>query len=375
MNQLRIAENIINLRKQKKVTQDDLAGFLGVTKASVSKWENQLSYPDVLLIPQIASYFDISIDDLMGYAPQLSKEQIRKIYRELSMEFVESPFEDVMKKIDHMVKKYYSCYEFLVQIATLCINHSMLAESEDRQHTIFKEIVSICDHIIDGCKEVKVLHQAISVKAISLLQLGKATETIELLENYRFEDDLTKDTEALLVQAYQMTGDKSKAELTEQIQLYKHLISLVGDSVSLIMYNLDNKNICEETIHRIEKVIKIYNVMELNANVTLQFNYVSAIYYSTYGDSVKAIDNLKKLINGTKSMLSKEKLLNDDDYFTRISEWFEEFPLGDDAPRGKKLIWNSVVESLAHPAFEALRENEIFINLVNKTKEVNDYEY
>lgn len=40
MSAFRIAENIVNLRKQKGITQDELASFLGVTKASVSKWEN-----------------------------------------------------------------------------------------------------------------------------------------------------------------------------------------------------------------------------------------------------------------------------------------------------------------------------------------------
>lgn len=40
MSSLRIAENIMHLRKKKGITQDELASFLGVTKASVSKWEN-----------------------------------------------------------------------------------------------------------------------------------------------------------------------------------------------------------------------------------------------------------------------------------------------------------------------------------------------
>ena len=51
MNSLRIAENITRLRKHKGVTQDELASFLGVTKASVSKWENGQSMPDIVLLP------------------------------------------------------------------------------------------------------------------------------------------------------------------------------------------------------------------------------------------------------------------------------------------------------------------------------------
>ena len=54
--------------------QDELATFLGVTKASVSKCENGQSMPDILLLPELATYFDVSVDELLGYEPQLSKE-------------------------------------------------------------------------------------------------------------------------------------------------------------------------------------------------------------------------------------------------------------------------------------------------------------
>lgn len=74
MYQLKIAENIVRLRHEKKITQERLAEFLGVTKASVSKWETGQSMPDILMLPQLATYFDVKVDELMGYVPQLSKE-------------------------------------------------------------------------------------------------------------------------------------------------------------------------------------------------------------------------------------------------------------------------------------------------------------
>lgn len=58
---------IRNKRLEVGITQEVLAGILGVTKAAVSKWESNQSFPDVTLIPQIASYFSISIDELFGY--------------------------------------------------------------------------------------------------------------------------------------------------------------------------------------------------------------------------------------------------------------------------------------------------------------------
>ena len=74
MNSLRLSENIAFMRKKAGITQDELATFLGVTKASVSKWENGQSMPDILLLPELATYFDVSVDELLGSEPQLSKE-------------------------------------------------------------------------------------------------------------------------------------------------------------------------------------------------------------------------------------------------------------------------------------------------------------
>ena len=93
MNTLKIAENIVQFRKKKGVTQDEMASFLGVTKASVSKWENGQSMPDIMMLPQLATYFDVTVDDLIGYEPQLAKEQIQKIYRDLCKDFAEKPFD------------------------------------------------------------------------------------------------------------------------------------------------------------------------------------------------------------------------------------------------------------------------------------------
>ena len=112
MNELNFSDNIVKLRHKKKITQEQLADFIGVTKASVSKWENKQTLPDILILPELAAFFDVTIDELLGYEPQLSKEQIQKLYLELTEAFAESPFEEVMKKSEDLTKKYYSCYPF-----------------------------------------------------------------------------------------------------------------------------------------------------------------------------------------------------------------------------------------------------------------------
>ena len=80
MNTLELSGNLARLRKEKKITQEVLADFMGVTKASVSKWETGQCLPDLLLLPQLAAFFDVSVDELIGYRPQLSAEQAKGAY-------------------------------------------------------------------------------------------------------------------------------------------------------------------------------------------------------------------------------------------------------------------------------------------------------
>ena len=65
--QLDLGSKIRQLRRRDKRTQEALAEALGVTAQAVSRWESGGSYPDMNLIPSIANYFGISIDELFGY--------------------------------------------------------------------------------------------------------------------------------------------------------------------------------------------------------------------------------------------------------------------------------------------------------------------
>ena len=98
MDKLNLSENIIRLRHEKKLTQEELADFMGVTKASVSKWEKGIHMPDLMLLPQLATYFDVTVDELIGYEAQLSAEQIRRLYGELTKDFSCLPLADVLEK-------------------------------------------------------------------------------------------------------------------------------------------------------------------------------------------------------------------------------------------------------------------------------------
>ena len=62
-----IGRTIQCLRKAKGVTQEKMAQQIGVTFQAISKWENEYTLPDIMMLPVIADYFGVSIDDLFQY--------------------------------------------------------------------------------------------------------------------------------------------------------------------------------------------------------------------------------------------------------------------------------------------------------------------
>ena len=66
MNTIKIHEQIAFLRKQKGMTQEELAKALGVTNQAVSKWESGQCCPDIQLLPELARLFEVSVDELLG---------------------------------------------------------------------------------------------------------------------------------------------------------------------------------------------------------------------------------------------------------------------------------------------------------------------
>lgn len=70
-----IGTRIAEARKRKGQTQDQLAEAMGVSPQAVSKWENDISCPDITLLPQLADYFGISVDDLLR-GPSAPEAQI-----------------------------------------------------------------------------------------------------------------------------------------------------------------------------------------------------------------------------------------------------------------------------------------------------------
>jgi len=78
---MKLSNNIAKYRKEKRLTQAELAEILGVSFQAVSKWENGRSMPDIHLLPELAAALNVSCDILMGHYPSVSTSPYDELYQ------------------------------------------------------------------------------------------------------------------------------------------------------------------------------------------------------------------------------------------------------------------------------------------------------
>lgn len=98
---LTIGEKIALLRKEKNITQTELAQYLFLTPQTVSRWEVGSGAPDITLLPKIATFFGISIDELFGLT---SLERIQDMAAKYSVLRDDRSFQEAMEYIDSQLQ-------------------------------------------------------------------------------------------------------------------------------------------------------------------------------------------------------------------------------------------------------------------------------
>ncbi len=142
-----LSENIKRLRREKDLTQETLAEFLGVTFQSVSNWERGESYPDITMLPEIAGFFKVSLEELLGVNRAEDEKEILK-----ELESYDNLTDKDMKWeiICNLKKKFPNDFRILLRYMT-CLVHF----KENTPDNIAK-IIAIYENIQQNCSNDKI---------------------------------------------------------------------------------------------------------------------------------------------------------------------------------------------------------------------------
>lgn len=114
--EIKLAENIRAMRKERAMTQEQLAEVLGVTVGAVYKWEAKLSVPDVSLLMEMADFFDTSLDVLLGY--HMKDNRIRVAADRLKNYRQDKEIEG-LKEAEKYLARYPHSFEIVYESASL----------------------------------------------------------------------------------------------------------------------------------------------------------------------------------------------------------------------------------------------------------------
>ena len=365
-HRINLSSNISRARKEARLTQEDLATFLGVTKASVSKWETGQSYPDLELLPKIAAYFGLTIDELVGYEAQMPKSRIKETYARLCKELLEKPFEEVHGECRELARDYCSCYPLLTQIALLYLNHLELVE-EDKRADVADEAIQLCRRVRKNAESPVIVREAQAAEAAFHLAQGNPQEVVELLSDST-EPELG--CEIILAYAYQALEQPGKADEVLQAALYQSILLCVNHLAQMAtLHAADHEKLVAIEDHAM-KLIDAFDLDHLfvnNCAVHLTF----AMAYASNGDTEAALGCLTRYERAARCLAFPLKL-HGNAFFDNIEDWLEQSnPLGANMPRDDDAIRKSLVTGVSeNPAFKPLSHDARFVRIVKRLEEI-----
>ena len=113
----RIADQIRFYRKQKGLTQEQLAEAMGVSVAAVSKWEQGQSLPEIPMLMELADFFDLSVDALLGY--QLRANDRKSVSERLNVLRREDRYEEGLAEAEKALQKFPNTFSVVYECAKL----------------------------------------------------------------------------------------------------------------------------------------------------------------------------------------------------------------------------------------------------------------
>ncbi|MBS5987074.1 helix-turn-helix domain-containing protein [Clostridium sp.] len=354
---LRIGSVIQKLRKLKGLTQEQLADSIGVSKAAVSKWESGSTYPDITLLSPIARLLGTTVDGLLEFEENLTKNEIDEILMKCSNKFTTSDYFQAYEYSEKYLKKYPNCLELKLQMTGLYFIYMSSLTSECDMNRFMDRIIEMLKEVSKSEDNVLKNNALLSLSSYYIM-LEKYDEALVVVNKLPESSTYRKVVTA--------TIHYRKGDICEAKCIYQQLLL---ESIQNCGINLVSLARIAEKEGNLDKGIKI---LETNMNISKLFNVSNngagtymeiAEMYARNGMEEKAIDALEKyelfVIN---SLGENNENLSDTIYFDTIKV-------------EKKLVTNEqhMKDSInllfeGNESFDSIKDNIRFKELIKRIK-------
>ena len=225
---MQLGKVIRTYRKNKNMTQEEMAGRLGVTAPAVNKWENGNSFPDITLLAPIARLLDISLNTLLSFHEELTEEEIRAVIYELDAMLKERPYDQVFQWARRKLEEYPNCEQLIWQ-AALILDVQRIVEKIPDAEKYDAYLLSLYTRALESGDEAIRRHAA---EALFGFYMRK--EAYEQAEGYLIyfsaQDPMRKIKQA---QLHQAAGRR-----TEAYKAYEELLFSIYQVVNLALQGI-----------------------------------------------------------------------------------------------------------------------------------------
>ncbi|MDF2984520.1 MAG: putative transcriptional regulator [Eubacterium sp.] len=175
---------ILEKRKEIGLTQEQIAGYLGVSAPAVNKWERGVTYPDISLLPALARLLKIDLNTLLCFNEGLSEQEVGHFSNEVAAAIRQSGFEAGFAMGMEKVREYPNC-DVLIDTTALLLDGALLMygagidnkEHYENQITALYERAAKSDNDLVRNKAIYML----ASKYMGRMEYEKAQEMLDLL--------------------------------------------------------------------------------------------------------------------------------------------------------------------------------------------------
>lgn len=176
-----IGTTIRNLRRQRDMTQEQLAEYLGITSRAVSQWECGRTAPDIGQLPVLANIFEVSVDVLLGVNTGAKEKVIQSAIDEAQALSSRGNNREASALLRPLLKEYPDSCRLMKALADSLFNERLTLD-EDARKEMTEEIIRLGERILEICTEDEIRHAAIQTLCIVYPETGETERPLALAE-------------------------------------------------------------------------------------------------------------------------------------------------------------------------------------------------